>query len=166
VILNIGDEAALAAAWHKMRADLAKLRPDVPLDGILVEAMARPGAELIVGARNDPAWGPVLVVGLGGVLAEALCDSRILAADTEPAVIVAELGKLRCAALLSGFRGAPPLDLAAVADVASRLGRFAAAHPEIAEIDMNPLVVYAEGEGAIALDALIVSRGAQDATID
>jgi acyl-CoA synthetase (NDP forming) len=161
VILNIGDEAALTAAWHKFCADIAKARPDVSLDGILVEAIARPGLELIVGVRNDPDWGPVLAVGLGGVLAEALHDLRVLAADCEDAVIVAELRKLRCSALLSGFRGSPPVDIAAVADIASRLGRFAAAHPEIAEIDINPLTVYAEGEGAIALDALIVSRHRQ-----
>jgi acetate---CoA ligase (ADP-forming) len=167
VILNIGDEAALAVTWHKLWADLAKQRPDLAIDGALIEAMARPGVELIVGARNDPAWGTVLVVGLGGVVAEALRDSRVLAADLEPAAIIAELRKLRCSALLSGFRGSPPLDIAAVADIASRLGRFAAAHPEIAEIDINPLVVYAEGQGAIALDALIVSRGGKrDAVTD
>ena len=74
------------------------------------------------------------------------------------AAIMAELGKLKAAPLLTGFRGAPTLDLAAVADIASRLGRFAAAHPEIAEIDINPLIVYSQHEGAIAVDALIVAR--------
>src|SRR5262249_45023689 len=142
VILNLRDEAAVAAAWHKMWADVAKLRPGMHVEGLLVEAMARPGVELILGARNDPAWGSVLVVGLGGIFAEALRDSRVLAADCESVAIMAELRKLRCSPLFDGFRASAPLDLPAVADIASRLGHFAVAHPEIAEIDINPLVVY------------------------
>jgi succinyl-CoA synthetase beta subunit len=158
VVLGLADEASLADGWRKLHADIAKARPELRLDGVLVEAMAPPGIELIVGARNDPDWGAILVVGLGGVLAEALRDVRVLPADLAPAAIVDELRKLKAAALLLGFRGTPPLDLHAVAGIASRLGRFTAAHPEIAEIDINPLVVYPEQHGAVAVDALIVVR--------
>ena len=158
VVLGLADDAALAAGWHKLHADIAAMRPDLRLDGILAEAMAPPGVELILGVRGDPDWGPVLVVGLGGVWAEVLRDVRLLPPDLDAAAIVAELGKLKAAALLAGFRGTPARDLAAVADIAARLGRFAAAHPEIAEIDINPLVVYPEHQGAIAVDALIVAR--------
>ena len=156
VVLGLSDDAAVAEGWRKLHADVARARPDLELEGVLVEAMARPGVELILGARNDPDWGAILVVGLGGIFAEALRDVRILPADLAPAAIVDELRKLKAAALLTGFRGAPALDLIAVADVASRLGRFVAAHPEIAEIDVNPLVVYPEQHGAVAVDALIV----------
>jgi acetate---CoA ligase (ADP-forming) len=158
VVLGIANAAALAEAWRKLHAEIAKARPDLRLDGVLVEAMARPGVELIVGVRGDPAWGPVVVIGLGGIWAEILRDVRVLPADLEPAAIAGELRKLKAAALLTGFRGAPALDLGAVADIASRLGRYATAHPEIAEIDVNPLVVYPKQEGAIAVDALIVVR--------
>jgi acyl-CoA synthetase (NDP forming) len=158
VVLGLADDASIADAWGKLHADIAKARPDLRLDGVLVEAMARPGVELIVGARNDPDWGAILVIGLGGVWAEALRDVRVLPADLDAAAIITELGKLKAAALLTGFRGAPALDLTAVAEVASRLGRFAGAHPEIAEIDINPLVVYPERQGAVAVDALIVVR--------
>jgi acyl-CoA synthetase (NDP forming) len=158
VVLGLADEVALADGWSKLHAAIAKARPELRLDGVLVEAMARPGVELIVGARNDPDWGAILVVGLGGVVAEALRDVRVLPADLAPAAIIDELHKLKAAALLTGFRGAPALDLRAVADIASRLGRFTAAHPEIAEIDINPLVVYPEQQGAVAVDALIVVR--------
>jgi hypothetical protein len=82
----------------------------------------------------------------------------VFPADLAPAAIVSELRKLKAASLLTGFRGAPALDLAAVAEIASRLGRFASVHPEIAEIDVNPLLVYPEQEGAVAIDALIVAR--------
>jgi acetate---CoA ligase (ADP-forming) len=158
VILGITDDAGLAEGWRKLHADIAEARPGLRLDGVLVDAMVRPGVELILGLRHDPDWGPVLVIGLGGVFAEALRDVRVLPADLAPAAIVAELSKLKAAALLSGFRGAPACDLGAVGDVALQLGRFAAAHPEISEIDINPLVVYPERGGAIAVDALIVVR--------
>ena len=97
-MLGIADDASLAEAWRKLDANIAKARPDLRLDGYLVEAMARPGVELIVGARNDPDWGPVLVVGLGGIWAEALRDVRVLPADLAPAAIISELRKLKGAA--------------------------------------------------------------------
>jgi acyl-CoA synthetase (NDP forming) len=158
VILGLADAAALTLGWRKLNADLDRARPGLRLDGILVEAMARPGVELIVGARNDLEWGTILVVGLGGVWTEALRDVRVLPGDLAPSAIVGELRKLKGAALLTGFRDTPARDLGAVADVAVRLGAIAAAHPEIAEIDVNPLVVYQEEGGAVAVDALIVVR--------
>jgi acyl-CoA synthetase (NDP forming) len=158
VVLALADEAALAAGWHRLEADIAARRPDLRLDGVLVEAMARPGVELIIGVRGDPDWGPVLVVGLGGVWTEALGDVRLMPGDLDAAAIAVELSRLKAAPLLTGSRGAPARDLGAVAEIAARLGRFAAAHPEIAEIDINPLVVYPDHEGAIAVDALIVAR--------
>ena len=158
VILRIADDAALAAGWTKLHTDIAKAQPNLKLDGVLVEAMAKPGVELILGARNDKDWGPVLVVGLGGVFAEALHDVRVLPPDLSPAEVIAELGKLKGAALLGAFRGAPARDLAAVATMASKLGAFILTHPEIDEIDINPVTVFGQGEGAIALDALIVTR--------
>jgi succinyl-CoA synthetase beta subunit len=158
VVLGLADDAALAEAWRKLHFEVAKARPDLRLDGILVEGMVRPGTELILGVRSDPDWGPVLLIGLGGVWAEVLQDVRVLPPDLEPAAIVGELRKLKAGVLMTGFRGAPALDLGAIAEIASRLGRFVAARPEIAEIDVNPLVVYPDQEGVIAVDALIVVR--------
>jgi acyl-CoA synthetase (NDP forming) len=158
VILRIADAAALADGWRRLHADVARARPGLALDGVLVETMARPGLELIVGARRDPDWGPVLLIGLGGIWAEVLHDVRVLPPDLAADAIACELGTLKAAALLTGFRGAPALDLDAVAQIASRLGRFVLAHPEIAEIDINPLIVHPQREGAIAVDALIVVR--------
>jgi acyl-CoA synthetase (NDP forming) len=158
VVLGLSDDDSLARGWQRLHATLARTRPGLALDGVLVEAMARPGVELIMGARGDPDWGPVLVIGLGGIWAEAMRDVRILPPDLDPSVISKELMTLKGAALLRGYRGAPALDLEAVAEMASKLGEFVMAREEIAEIDLNPVVVYARGRGAIALDALIVTR--------
>ena len=82
VILGLADAAALGEGWRRLEANIAKAEPGLKLDGVLVERMAaKGGLELILGARNDPEWGPVLVVGLGGVQAEALGDVRLLPPD-------------------------------------------------------------------------------------
>jgi acyl-CoA synthetase (NDP forming) len=158
VILNIAEDKSLEAGWAKLQGDIAHARPGLVLDGVLVEAMARPGVELILGARNDPDWGPVLVVGLGGIFAEALHDVRVLPPDLDADAIADEMRKLKGAALLGAFRGAPARDVGAAATLAASLGTFVMAHPEIAEIDINPVVVYPASEGAVVLDALIIVR--------
>jgi len=153
VILNIADAASLARAWDNIAANIAKARPGLLLDGVLIEAMAAPGIEMVVGARRERGWGPILTVGLGGLWIEALADVRLLAADLLRDDIIAELRKLKGAALFSGHRGAPPADLDAVADCALRLGALLRADPRLVEIEINPLVVYAKG--ALALDVLM-----------
>jgi acyl-CoA synthetase (NDP forming) len=139
------------------RRSMTEDRPCLPSVAALVEAMGERGAELIVGTRNDPDWGPVLLVGFGGVLAEALHDVRLLPPDLPKEEIVEELLQLKSAAVLKGFRGSPALDVAAAAEIVARLGRLLRSVPSIREVDINPVVVYAAGRGAVALDALIVT---------
>jgi acyl-CoA synthetase (NDP forming) len=158
VVLGVSDKTSLESAWAALTTAVSRAAPGLTLEGVLVEKMAEPGAELILGARRDPDWGPVLALGLGGVFAELLHDVRLLPADSDVAAIAAQLGALRGAALLRGFRGSPPRDIEAAARIAQALGRFVLAHPEIAEIEINPLVVHESGRGASALDALIVVR--------
>jgi acetate---CoA ligase (ADP-forming) len=125
---------------------------------VLVEAMAARGVELMVGARRDPAWGPVLLLGLGGIWVEAIRDVCLLPPDATQERIVDELLHLRSAKLLLGFRGAPAVDLEAVARAATLIGRLMLTVPEIIEIDVNPLVAHPRGEGVTAVDALIVTQ--------
>ena len=158
VALNIADGAALEAAWHLMQDTVAVRRPDLTLDGILVEPMSPRGVEVILGARNDPDWGPVIMVGLGGVMAEIMHDARLMPADLDAAGIATEIRKLRAAALFDGFRGDAPRDVEAVAAMAAALGAFVRRHSEIVEVDVNPVMVLEKGKGAIALDAVIVTR--------
>ena len=158
VILSLQSESAVADGWSQLYSNLAENQPGLMLDGVLVERMAPRGVELIFGARNDPDWGPVLVLGLGGVFTEALQDVVTVAPDLGVDAIARALKRLKGAALLGEFRGSPARDVDAAAAIAAKLGAFILAHPEIAEIDINPVVVHAQGHGALALDALIVVR--------
>ncbi|MES2441351.1 MAG: acetate--CoA ligase family protein [Pseudomonadota bacterium] len=155
VILDLADEAALAEGWTRLHANVAAYAPGLTLDGALIEAMGARGIELIVGARNDPDWGAVILVGFGGVQAELLHDVRLLAPDLTHDAIVFELRQLKSGALLDGYRGAPALDVDAVANIIAAVGRLLLGTPNIREIDLNPVVVYPKG--AIALDALILA---------
>jgi acyl-CoA synthetase (NDP forming) len=155
VALGIDSDTALAEAWSALHRNVRSHLPELELEGVLVERMGEKGVELIVGARNDPQWGPVLLIGMGGVLAEALRDVRLLPPDLSTEAIKDELHQLRCAALLRGFRGSPALDVEAAAEAIRRLGALMQTTARIAEVDINPLVVYPKGAGAVALDALI-----------
>jgi acyl-CoA synthetase (NDP forming) len=157
VILDLRDAAAVAEAWKQLHCYIARKMPELILDGVLVEQMGAPGVELIVGARNDRDWGPVLLVGLGGVLAEVLRDIRLLPPDLPVEEIVTELYKLAGSALLRGFRGAAASDVRAAAEIVSSLGRLILSAESILEVDVNPVIVYPEGKGAVALDALILT---------
>ncbi len=154
VLVNLRDEAALRAGWATLHANVSHHRPELRLDGVLVEAMGAAGVELVLGARRDAAWGPVLLIGLGGVWIEVLKDMRLLAADVCEADIVSALMQLKAAPLLTGLRGSAAVDVAAIARVVAQVGAQMRANPAIREIDINPLV--ARPDGVLALDALLV----------
>lgn len=157
VALNLKDESVLRAVWDSMMQNVARAAPGVSLDGALVEKMSPRGIELTVGAKRNPAWGTVLLLGLGGIWVEALRDVQMLPASADASQIVEALGRLRSKKLLAGVRGAPPADVDAVVQTVLAISRLMRAVPEITEIDVNPLMVHAKGQGATALDALIVT---------
>lgn len=157
VILNLADESAVRAAWDTLVENVKRAAPGIALDGALVEKMSPKGIELMVGAKRDPGWGTVLLLGLGGIWVEVLGDVKLLPVGADEKQIVEALHNLRTAKLLAGFRGAPPADIAAVAQVVMAIGRLMQTVPELTEIDVNPLMVHAKGQGATALDALIVA---------
>ncbi|HXA99352.1 MAG TPA: acetate--CoA ligase family protein [Steroidobacteraceae bacterium] len=156
VELGLTNAASIEQAWNRLHSNIARHRPGLELDGVLVEGMSPRGTELIVGGRNDPDWGPIVLAGFGGVQAEILHDVRLMPADLTLDGFARELQLLKSAPLLRGFRGSPPLDIAAVAGIISRIAALLRGEPGIREIDLNPVIVYAKGEGAIALDALLV----------
>ncbi|MGW0999787.1 acetate--CoA ligase family protein [Streptomyces sp. NPDC002523] len=146
VALGLRDEPALRAAFAAMRAATGAAE-------YAVEAMATPpdAVELIAGVRRDPAFGPVLMAGIGGVRAELLGDVVLALAPVTPEHARDLLRSLRHAPLLEGWRGAPAVDLDAAAHALCALARAAVEHPELAELEVNPLLVHPGG--ALALDA-------------
>ncbi|KMS69962.1 acyl-CoA synthetase [Streptomyces viridochromogenes] len=137
-------------------ASPTRRRPHVPRS--LVESMAPAGVDLVVGARRDPVFGPVVLVGLGGTTAEALADVSIRLAPLSVSEAAAMPAELAARALLDGWRGGPVLDPAALGEVTAALGDLLAAHPELAEIEINPLRITAQG--LVALDAVCTAAEA------
>jgi acyl-CoA synthetase (NDP forming) len=123
---------------------------------MLLERMSDAGLELIVGARHEAGWGPVVLVGLGGILTELLQDVVLIPAGVARAEIERALRSLKGAKLFDGFRGSPPADLDAAISVVETLSAVLLEHPEIAEADLNPVRIHARGQGATVLDALLV----------
>jgi acetate---CoA ligase (ADP-forming) len=132
----------------------AAARAGARLNGLLVEPMASPGVELIVGGRRDPIVGPVVLVGLGGVLAEVLDDVAVLLAPVPADAVATRLERLRGAPLLHGTRGQAGVDVRALATLVARIGDLLAEDAALLEVDLNPVI--AGHYGVVAVDALVV----------
>jgi acyl-CoA synthetase (NDP forming) len=159
VILNLKSEDEVVAAFERMYASVSAYDASIQLDGVLIEKMGRMGTEMIVGAKHDPQWGPVVLAGFGGVTAEILKDVKLFTPDLDAAAVHAGLLDLKQAAILKGYRGSPALDVAALAELIVTIGRIMTGNPRIREIDLNPMIVHPEGEGVVALDALMLLDG-------
>lgn len=157
VRVGIRVEDELREAYRAVLAGARRHRPDAPPDGVLVQRMVR-GVELILGVDRDPQFGPVLLLGLGGVQAEALAATslRLCPIDAEDAAaMIGEVPGLE--RLLAGFRGAPPADRGALIAALVALGQFGwVGRERIASVDLNPVMVLPVGQGARVVDALIV----------
>jgi len=156
VKVNLKDSGELCQALRNMVPSVRDYDPNIALDGFLVEKMGRMGTEMIVGAKHDPQWGPVVLAGFGGVTAEILKDVKLFTPDMDAAAVHAGLLDLKQAAILRGYRGSPALDVAALAGLIVTMGRIMTGNPRIREIDLNPAIVHPEGEGVVALDALML----------
>jgi len=157
VVVGVRDEAQLALEYRDLLTRVCAKAPKARIEGVLVAQMAQGGTELILGAKHDPVFGPVVMVGLGGIFAEIMKDVALQPAPVDEAAALAMLRSLKAYPLLDGARGRPKADVAAAARAIAALSRFAARHaPSVADIDVNPLVVLDAGQGAYALDALLV----------
>jgi acyl-CoA synthetase (NDP forming) len=156
--LNLGNAAEVATAYDAICARIAALDPPPRLHGVLVQQMVPPGVEIVVGGRVDPQFGPLVVVGLGGVFVELLNDTALAPAPIAAREAEALLRQLRAFRLLEGYRGLPPTDLAALCDIICRVGEFITDQGDlVAELDVNPLIC--NGSNITAVDALIVRAG-------
>ncbi|MGN6572071.1 MAG: acetate--CoA ligase family protein, partial [Pseudolabrys sp.] len=160
VALNVAG-ADVRAAHDRIVASARKHAPAAHIDGVLVQPMAQPGREVILGINRDSRWGPMLMVGLGGVLVEAMADTALAPVPLEADAARALIGRLKGARLFEAFRGAAPADVDALAELMVKLSRLAADHADaIAEIDLNPVIVHAAGDGVTVVDALILKAAA------
>ena len=149
VHLGVRDAAELDAALDALEA--------IGAGRFLLESMAPPGVDLLAGASRDPVFGPTVLLGLGGVVAEALADVAVAPAAIGPAEAGALADELAGRALLDGFRGGPVADRAALGAVLVALGGLLLAHPDVDAVEINPLRVTADG--LVALDAVLTRRG-------
>jgi hypothetical protein len=164
VALNLAGADAVRAAYDRVLAAAKSHAPTARIDGVLVQPMAPPGREVILGVNRNPNWGPLLMVGLGGVLVEALGDIALAPVPLDHAGARALLGRLKGAQVLGSYRGAPPADTDALIELMVRLSHFAADYAdEISEIDLNPVIVHTKGQGVSIVDALIVKQPAPSA---
>jgi len=159
VALGLQDDASIRAAYESMVASVQAKRPDAVLDGVLVQKMLKPGTELALGIVQDPDFGPMMMVGLGGVYIEVLKDVTIEPLPIRRDVALGMLRRLRAWPILEGTRGQAALDIDALALVMERLSLLVEGSDDaVREIDLNPVFVYPRGDGVAIADALVVGR--------
>ena len=157
MILSIRDAAGAREAYRAMLDRVKALGRDAAIEGVLASPMARPGTEIIIGAVRDELFGPILMVGLGGVATELFKDVVYRPAPVSEVQARAMLEELKSEPLLRGFRGAPPADISALTALIARVAQIAAAL-DVDEIELNPVIVHPEGHGVTLADALVVCR--------
>lgn len=153
VRVGLADKASVVAAAHDIIQRVCATAPDARLAGFSVQEMIRGEAEVIVGVRRDPQFGPIVIVGLGGVAVEILNDVAVATAPVSRDHVRTMIDNLKTAALFKGARGKRPLDIDAIAAVVERISWLA--HdlgPRLIDLEVNPLIVGAAGTGATAVD--------------
>ncbi len=156
IILNLDNAEAVTVAYQQLVQNAAVANPEARREGVLVEAMAPPGYEVIVGMRRDPQFGPLIMFGLGGIYVELFRDVTFRVAPISRGEALAMIHETKAGRLLSGRRGQETADINAVADCILRLSQLALDFPQIEEVEINPLLVLARGKGAMALDGRIL----------
>jgi acyl-CoA synthetase (NDP forming) len=158
IALNVSGSAA-GDAYGEVLAAVRRFAPTARIDGVLVQPMAPPGREIILGIKHDPQWGPLLMLGLGGVMVEVLDDVVLAPLPIDHDDAHRLIDRLKGKLILGPYRGQPEADAGALIGLMVRLSQLAADHADaIAEIDLNPVIVHAKGEGVSVVDALIIKR--------
>lgn len=159
VALNIFDPAGVEKAYQEIVEKASLYKPEALIEGVLVQEMLKPGLEIIVGIKKDPVFGPAVVVGLGGIYVEVLKDASTRVAPLREEDARSMINELKGKALLEGARGQQPRDIDALVSILMKISRLAVElEDSIDEMDINPLILYEKGAGAVAADALFVPR--------
>jgi len=152
VIIQIADQDALQKAFDTVEKNIRSANASAVIDGMLIEKMAAPGKELIVGMKRDAAFGPLMMFGMGGIFVELFKDIAFRVAPLSNEDIESMIRSTKAFELLEGWRGDSAYDIKAVADVIGKLSQLAVDYPNVREIEINPLRVFPQGDGALALD--------------
>lgn len=153
IALNILNPEQLRVEYDAMLARIAQIEPSARIRGVMVEQMAPKGLEVIVGMRRDPTFGPLMMFGLGGTMVELLKDISFKVAPLTSEDIDEMIENTLAGKLLKGYRSSAKADIKAVKETIARLSQLSLDNPAISEIEINPLIVYPEGQGAISLDS-------------
>jgi acetyltransferase len=159
VALGVG-EAELPAAYERIMANAAKAVPDAFIEGILIQKMMPPGHEIVLGVVNDADFGPLVMLGAGGIYVEVLKDVVFSPPQIDEAEARRLIRRLKTAPILLGARGREPADETALARLIMAVGRLAIEQEGVIDqLDINPVFVYPQGEGVVAVDALVTRKG-------
>ena len=145
VKLNVSGEQAITEAYQAIMANARRYDPNAAIRGILISPMAAKGVEIIIGVTRDPQFGPIMMFGLGGIFVEVLKDVVFRALPLSAVDAEGMLDEIKAKAILKGVRGAPPVDRQALIDLILRISQICLAHPEITEVDLNPVLAYPDG---------------------
>jgi acetyltransferase len=156
VRLKIKTKDEARTAFEEIIENVKKLKPSVEIDGVIIERMAKRGVEVILGAVREPKFGPICMFGLGGTFVEAMKDVTFRLAPMWEISAEIMIQTIKAYSILKGVRGSPPCDIDAIKDCVLRLSQMVTEHPEIAELDINPLIVYPQGEGCVVADSRIL----------
>jgi acyl-CoA synthetase (NDP forming) len=154
VKLNLNGANEVRGAYSAIVESCTKHVPGARISGVAVQHMAPQGTEVIVGMTTDPQFGPVMMFGLGGIMVEVLKDVSFRLVPLEEKDATQMLNEIKGKAVLDGVRGQPPADTAALKQAILKVSDFVQAHPEVRELDLNPMFAYPDG--AVAVDARIV----------
>lgn len=159
VRLNLPDREAVSGAYTDMLAEVASRAPDAVIDGVLVQRMAPKGHELVIGMVDDPTFGPIMMLGLGGTTVEVFGDVVHAPAPVDETEATRMILSLKSARLLTGFRGSKPVPLAPIAALVAALSRAALTlRDQVQEFELNPVIVHADGSGLTVADALLIMK--------
>ena len=159
VVVGIADEQAARDTYELIAYRGRRYSPSARIWGVLVQEMAPKGREVLVGVSRDPQFGPLVAFGMGGIYVEVLKDVAFRLAPISKQEVHEQVRSIRSFPLLRGVRGEPAADIAAAEEIVLRVSQLVSDFPEIVEMDINPLMVYEQGKGAMVLDARIILQG-------
>jgi len=158
VIVGVKSDGEVREAFRKIMSNVKNAAPNARVSGILIQEMVPDGLEVIVGATRDPSFGPIIMFGLGGIFVEVLKDVSFRIAPLSSKDADEMIREIKSYRILEGYRGMPPRDIEAVKDIILKVSKLMIELENVQDIDLNPIMLYAKGEGAKVVDARVILK--------